>query len=148
MSYSTNGVHLSGYISSMDDLEDKVEGKEHISFNIAVKKPYKAREGEADAYFPRLQAWGARAVSIAKYVGVGCKVSVDGHIVTSQYEKDGRTVYVTYVKVDDINYDSFKDPKPDAQQKEEPEKPAEKPAMSTGELQQAAESLTDDDLPF
>lgn len=148
MGYSVNGVHLSGYISSMDELDDKTAGKERISFNIAVKKPYKVKEGDPDAYFPRLQAWGARAVSIAKYVGVGCKVSVDGHLVTGQYEKDGKMTYVTYVKVDDINYDTFKDPKPDAAEQKAPAAQGEKSSMTEEELQEAAESLTDDDLPF
>lgn len=148
MSYSVNGVHLSGFISSMDELDERAEGKERISFNIAVKKPYKAREGEEDAYFPRLQAWGPRAVSIAKYVGVGCKVTVDGHLVTGKYEKDGKMTYVTYVKVDDINYDTFKDPKPGEPQKEEPAAQEEKSQMTEAELEKAAERLTDDDLPF
>lgn len=154
---ANNMVILHGKIAS-EVILSGAEGKERTSFTLAVKKPYKVKEGEKDADFIRIQAWGKTAKSITSYVGKGCDVLIQGSIVTGSYQDaDGKTVYTTDVKVDDIKFITFKEPKegqadaPAAQPSPQNQAQSAKPQpeqMSTSQLQAAADALSDEDIPF
>jgi single-strand DNA-binding protein len=78
--------------------ETKVSG-----FTLAVNRPFKTEEGEQQADFIQCQAWKNQAEFMEKYVHKGHLVAVQGSIRTRNYDKDGTTVYVTEVNVEQIH---------------------------------------------
>ena len=70
------------------------------NFTLAVNREIK--EGEAD--FISCVAYGKQAELVSKYLDKGSKISVEGHIQTGSYEKDGRKVYTTDVVVEKIQF--------------------------------------------
>lgn len=78
--------------------ETKVSG-----FTLAVNRPFKTEDGEQQADFIQCQAWKNQADFMEKYVVKGQLVAVQGSIRTRTYDKDGSTIYVTEVNVDQIH---------------------------------------------
>lgn len=63
------------------------------------------REGKKDeSDFINCIAFGNQADLISKYLVKGSKVSVEGHIQTGSYEKDGKKVYTTDVVVEKVQF--------------------------------------------
>lgn len=79
-------------------------------FRVAVKRQYK-REGEADADFINMIAFGKTAENISKFFGKGSMILVDTRMQTGSYEKkDGTKVYTTDFIVNNFDFlDSKKD---------------------------------------
>ena len=80
------------------------------SFSLAVNRRFK-QEGQPDADFINIVAWGKTAEFVAKYFTKGQQVAVVGRIQTRNYDdKDGRKVYVTEVVAEEVHFaDSKKD---------------------------------------
>ena len=79
-------------------------------FRVAVKRQYK-REGEPDADFINMIAFGKTAENISKFFGKGSMILVDTRMQTGSYEKkDGSKVYTTDFIVNSFDFlDSKKD---------------------------------------
>lgn len=79
-------------------------------FRVAVKRQYK-REGEPDADFINMIAFGKTAENISKFFGKGSMILVDTRMQTGSYEKkDGSKVYTTDFIVNSFEFlDSKKD---------------------------------------
>ena len=106
-----NKVILVGRNVKTIDLKKTVSGISVVTFTLAVNKDYKNDEGKYDADFINCVAFKGLAETISKFVHKGDCLGVVGKISTRKYEdKDGRTVYVTEIKVDDIE---FLEPKKD-----------------------------------
>lgn len=74
------------------------------NFSIAVDRKYK-QEGQQDADFPRVIAWGKTAEFIGKYFHKGMKIAIDGRIQTGSYKNnDGQTVYTTDVVAENVEF--------------------------------------------
>ena len=75
------------------------------SFTIAVDRRFKDKDGNRQADFINCLAWGKNAEFIGKYFKKGSKIAVIGSIQTRTYaDKDGKTVYVTEVVVDEAEF--------------------------------------------
>lgn len=79
-------------------------------FRVAVKRQYK-REGEPDADFINMIAFGKTAENISKFFSKGSMILVDTRMQTGSYEKkDGTKVYTTDFIVNSFDFlDSKKD---------------------------------------
>ena len=79
-------------------------------FRVAVKRQYK-REGDPDADFINMIAFGKTAENISKFFGNGSMILVDTRMQTGSYEKkDGSKVYTTDFIVNSFDFiDSKKD---------------------------------------
>ncbi len=67
------------------------------SFSLAVNRRFK-QEGQPDADFINIVAWGKTAEFVSKYFTKGQQVAVIGRIQTRNYDdKEGKKVYVTEV---------------------------------------------------
>ena len=79
-------------------------------FRVAVRRQYK-REGEPDADFINMIAFGKTAENISKFFGKGSMILVDTRMQTGSYEKkDGTKVYTTDFIVNSFDFlDSKKD---------------------------------------
>jgi single-strand DNA-binding protein len=80
------------------------------SFSLAVGRSFK-REGQPDADFINIVAWGKTGEFCSKYFTKGQQVAVCGRLQTRNYDdKDGKKVYVTEVVAEEVHFaDSKKD---------------------------------------
>ena len=99
-----NLVVLIGQTTKDVELRRTGSGKAVASFTLAVNKDYKNEQGSYDADFINCVAFEQRAEVISKYVHKGDRFAVIGQLATRSYEKDGRKVYVTDVKVTGFDF--------------------------------------------
>lgn len=80
------------------------------SFSLAVGRNFK-KEGQPDADFINIVAWGKTGEFCSKYFTKGQQVAVCGRLQTRNYDdKDGKKVYVTEVVAEEVHFaDSKKD---------------------------------------
>lgn len=80
------------------------------SFSLAVGRNFK-REGQPDADFINIVAWGKTGEFCSKYFVKGQQVAVCGRLQTRNYDdKEGKKVYVTEVIAEEVNFaDSKRD---------------------------------------
>lgn len=127
-----------GNITRNLELKYTTNNKAILETNIAIKRGF---TDETD--FINIQVWGKQAENLAKYCGKGSKILVHGELRTSNYkDKDNKTVYKTYVLVNEIE---FLDGKPKA--KEE----SKKETSVTNDMQvyeDFGKEITDEMLPF
>ncbi len=65
------------------------------SFTLAVNRSYLKEDGERDADFFQVVAWGKLGEICQQYLKKGRLVLIEGRFQTRSYEKDGRRNYVT-----------------------------------------------------
>lgn len=74
------------------------------SFSVAVDRRFK-QEGQPDADFPRVIAWGKTAEFIEKYFHKGMKIAIEGRIQTGSYQnQNGQTIYTTDVIAEAVEF--------------------------------------------
>lgn len=99
-----NKAILSGRICSDIDIRNTSSGTSVCSFRLAVQRRFKNAEGNYDADFIPCVAWRSNADFIGKYFKKGEPIELVGSIQTRTYDKDGHTVYVTEVVVDESGF--------------------------------------------
>lgn len=72
-------------------------------FTLAINRP-KTKEGKQECDFINCIAYGKTAESLSKHLDKGSKISVEGHIQTGSYEKDGKKIYTTDVSVERVQF--------------------------------------------
>lgn len=78
-------------------------GKTTSNFTVAVQRNYKNGDGEREADFIPVVAWGTTAEICSKYLDKGKKVAVSGRIQTRSYDaQDGSKRYVTELVADEV----------------------------------------------
>lgn len=115
------------------------DNKPVIETTLAVRRGF---TDETD--FITIQVWNKLAENLSKYCGKGSKILVEGEIrVTSYKNKEDKTIYKTYVMVNNVEYLESK-PK----QKEEVKK--EEKIETNDPYQEFADEfeITNDMLPF
>jgi len=88
------------------DIELKYTKNTHkpvAQFTLAVQREYKNGQGNYDADFLRFLVWDKRAENMVNYTRKGLLIFIESHTVTSNYQKDGQTVYRTDNVVDKFN---------------------------------------------
>lgn len=117
-----NNMNLAGRLTKEPELRKTTEGLSVCMFTIAVDRPVSkknAKAGEQTADFIQCVAWRQSAEYLCKYGHKGDLVTASGPLHTRNYkDKDGRTVYVTEVTVNDLQVYSRqpqKQPEPKAE---------------------------------
>lgn len=115
------------------------------NFSIAVDRKYK-QEGQQDADFPRVIAWGKTAEFIEKYFRQGMKIVIEGRIQTGKYtNKEGQTVYTTDVVAESVEFAESKSAAANGNNS----KPAEsKPKIDEDGWMSIPDDVDDEGLPF
>lgn len=91
------------------------DNKPVIETTLAVRRGY---TDETD--FITIQVWNKQAENLAKYCGKGSKILVEGEIrVTSYKNKEDKTIYKTYVIVNNVEYLESKPKQKEETKKEE-----------------------------
>lgn len=98
-----NIVILAGRLVKDPETRYTNSKKAVCSFTIAVEDG-KDQNGERRSQFISCVAWEKTAELIDQYFTKGEPISVTGKITSRSYEKDGRKVYVTEVRVSSIEF--------------------------------------------
>lgn len=128
---SINRVVLTGNLTRDPELRRTQSGMAIMSFGLAVndrRKNSQTGEWEDYANFIDCTMFGTRAESIANHISKGSKVSIEGKLRWSQWERDGQKRSKIEVIVDEIEFMSAK--------------------VQQQPKQQQGGGLYDDDCPF
>ena len=74
------------------------------NFTLAVNREIKKEDGTRDADYINCIIYGKQAEALSKYMDKGSTLSVEGHIQTGNYEKNGKKVYTTDIVVEKIQF--------------------------------------------
>lgn len=106
--WKMNKVILSGNIATPVESKVSVNGYKVANFNLAVSKPYKVRDGEKDADFFYISAFKNIAQNCEQYLGVGDRVTVEGRLQPSTYEKNGVKMHIINIIAERIEFNHLK----------------------------------------
>ena len=99
-----NQVVLIGRITRDLEMRATGNGKEVLSFSIAVNRNFKNASGEYEADFINCVTFNQTAKYMSTYLGKGQLISVTGRIQTRNYENNqGQRVYVTEIIADNVS---------------------------------------------
>lgn len=100
-----NRAVLVGRITKDTEIKLTSNQSKLCMFTIAVDRRFKDKDGNKQADFINCLAWGKNAEFINKYFHKGSRIGIVGSIQTRSYaDKDGKTVYVTEIVVDEAEF--------------------------------------------
>lgn len=99
-----NQVVLAGRTTKDIELAYTRNSKACARFTLAVNRGFKDEQGNQQADFINIVAWGKQAENAAKYVKKGSLIGIAGRIETGSYEKNGTTRYTTDVVANQITF--------------------------------------------
>jgi len=100
-----NNVVLVGRITKDPELKTTQSNISVVAFTLAVNRPFKDADGEAQADFISCVVWRKPAENLAQFCSKGDMIGVVGRIQTRSYETDeGSTRYVTEVIADVVQF--------------------------------------------
>ncbi len=98
-----NKVILIGRLTRDPEVKYTTNNTLVCSFSLAVGRNFK-KEGQPDADFINIVAWGKTGEFCSKYFNKGQQVAVVGRIQTRNYDdKEGKKVYVTEVIAEEVH---------------------------------------------
>lgn len=106
---SINRVTISGNLTRDPEIRNTQSGMTVMSFGVAANdriKNNQTGEWEDRANFIDCTMFGNRAESISQYLSKGSKVTIDGKLRWSQWEKDGQKRSKIDVIIDNIDFTS------------------------------------------
>ena len=113
-----NHVSITGRVTKDIELRKTTTGKSTVTFVIAVPRDRETAD------FIQCVAWNQRAELMARYVRKGNKIGISGKIQTRKYgNRDGQTVYVTEILVDEVEFLEKKEIAPEPQKEPLPHLP-------------------------
>ena len=95
-----NKVLLIGNLTKAVEVRYTKSEMKVANFTLGINRENKKDESD----FINCIAFGNQADLVSKYLDKGSKVSVEGHIQTGSYEKDGKKVYTTDVVVEKVQF--------------------------------------------
>lgn len=148
---SINRVIISGNLTRDPELRATASGMPVLGFGVAVNDRRKNQStGEWEDYpnFIDCTMFGARAESLSRYLSKGTKVSIEGKLRWSQWERDGQKRSKIEVIVDELEFMSSRNSDSShagyaAQQSYAAPAPAPVPAAPAVDA-----SIYDEDIPF
>jgi len=99
-----NSVNLTGRLTNDVELRYTQSGSAVASFSLAVARQFSNAQGQRETDFIQCVVWRKSAEALANYTHKGSLIGITGRLSTRTYEKDGKTVYVTEVNVDNFSF--------------------------------------------
>ena len=100
-----NKVFLVGRLTRDPELRYGANNNAVMRTSIAVDRQFTNQNGEREADFINIVAFGNRAETMKKYLTKGSQIAVSGRIQTGSYDdKDGKRVYTTDVIIDEFQF--------------------------------------------
>lgn len=98
-----NKTVLIGRLTKEPNAKQLTTGTYVASYTLAVNRNFKNKNGEREADFIPMVAWGKTAELCGQYLHKGMLIAVSGRIQTRTYvDDDGKTRYVTEVVAEEI----------------------------------------------
>lgn len=104
---SINRVVISGNLTRDPELRSTASGMQVLSFGVAVNDRRKNNQtGEWEDYpnFVDCTMFGNRAESVSRYLRKGSKVSIEGKLHYSSWEKEGQKRSKLEIMVDEVEF--------------------------------------------
>lgn len=99
-----NKVILQGRLTKDVEIRTTQDQKQVARFSIAVGRSFK-KEGQPDADFINIVAFGKTAEFVSKYFAKGQQILVVGRLQTGSYDdKEGKKVYTTDVIAEEVHF--------------------------------------------
>ena len=139
---SVNRVVISGNLTREPELRRTQSGMAILNMGVAVndrRKNQKTGEWEDYANFIDCTMFGTRAESLSNSLSKGQKVTIEGKLRWSQWERDGQKRSKIEVIVDDVDFMSAK------KGQDEYMNPSR---SSSGPVIEVEATVYDDDCPF
>lgn len=112
-----SNVTLTGRITKDLEKHQTNKGTSVVNFSLAVDRRFKDSNGNREADFIGIQAWGMTADLLCKYCGKGSLIGIEGRIQTRNYENNqGQRVYVTEVVAENVTFLDSKENNDQSQQ--------------------------------
>ena len=153
---SINRVIISGNLTRDPELRSTASGLPVLGFGVAVNDRRKNQQtGEWEDYpnFIDCTMFGARAESLSRYLNKGTKVSIEGKLRWSQWEREGQKRSKIEVIVDELEFMSSRGDSSSygggmggGYSAPAPAAPAYAPAPAP--VVDASSSVYDEDIPF
>lgn len=100
-----NKVFLVGRLTRDPDLRYGASNNAVMRTSLAVDRQFTNQNGEREADFINIVAFGNRAETMKKYLTKGSQIAVSGRIQTGSYDgQDGKRVYTTDVVIDEFQF--------------------------------------------
>ena len=100
-----NRVVLVGRLTKDPELRYSSSNIPMLYFSVAVNRTFTDQNGQRQADFINCVAFRKQAENMARFLGRGSQVAVEGRIQTRNYQgKDGNTVYVTEVVAETVQF--------------------------------------------
>lgn len=101
-----NKVNLIGRLTRDPELKfTPGTGTAVSNFTIAIDRKIANKDGQREADFIPIVAWGKQAENIANYMSKGRLIAVSGRIQVRSYDaKDGTKRYVTEVVAEEVQF--------------------------------------------
>lgn len=94
-----------GRVTKDIELKQTSNGISAANFTLAITRNFKNANGEYEADFIQCTAFKGTAELLSKYVKKGDAIGIEGSVRTWNYkDKDDKTVYVTEVQVENIDF--------------------------------------------
>lgn len=95
---------LIGHLTKDPELRYTQSGKAVASFSIAIDRPY-TNNGQKQADFFNVIAWGKLGENAAKYLSKGRQVAIQGRIENRNYEtQSGEKRYITEIIAENVEF--------------------------------------------
>lgn len=100
-----NRAILTGRLTKDPEIRQSQSGVPVATFNLAVNRAFADKNGERGADFINCVTFKKQAENVSQFLNKGSLVGVDGRIQTRSYEnKEGRTIYVTEIVCDSVQF--------------------------------------------
>lgn len=100
-----NKVCLTGRLTKDLELKYNQNNRAMVNFNLAVTRNFKNQNGVYEADFIKCVTYGKTAELLSEYIKKGDTIGITGRIQTYNYkDNNDKTVYVTEVVVDTIDF--------------------------------------------
>ena len=149
-----NNTVLIGRVTKDIELKQTQANKSVTQFVLAVNRQFKNANGEREADFINIVAWGKTAELLAQYTHKGSQIGVVGRIQTRNYEnQQGQRVYITEVIADNFQMLESRSQQQGQQQSQPQQAKQQSSTPNFGRDSDPFSSnspmdLNDDDLPF
>lgn len=142
---SINNVSIVGRLTRDPELRYSGSGTAICNFNVAVNRPFNSQDGQ-NADFINVVVFRKNAEALANYQRKGNLIGLTGRIQTRNFEgQDGKTVYVTEVVADSVQFLESKGNNEHKQQNNQPSQQSnEDPFKNDAEPY----DISDESLPF
>lgn len=99
-----NLVIIVGRLTSDVQLQKTASGVSFARFNLACDRKKKDSNGNKQADFPSIKAFGKQAEFIGQYGHKGDVYGIIGHVNTERREKEGRYEYYEGIVADSVQF--------------------------------------------